>query len=256
MAKDQAKTLWIWPSGIFPRRLVYYLKVKSLSENDLDNLKLSLIPCFVDLQSQDLHLDSISGFEKRPQGYSLPVLRISGAKSSDKAEYVTQSSSILEYLEDLLPETEGFANLRGKNALQAAKIRDIVQLTNELLTWCNVNMRHSTAFSLLWSGMTKEQQSQQASKDAQTQVARLLEKLECWIETSGGISLVGAESPTIADVTVAAAKTSMEEIYGLDLFREFDSLDAWWSRYQASPWFVTRAEIEEVERDGFRILMR
>lgn len=246
-----SRTLWFWPSGIYPRRVVYYLRAKGLSASDLMNASITLIPCFVNLTSQDLSMESISGLEKRPSGFSLPVLR---TRYSSGECYIAESSSILEYLEDIFPASRGFANLRGEDYVQTAKIRDIVQLVNELLTWCNVHVRHSTEFSLLWSGMTKEQQSLMASGDARLQITKLLDRLQLWTEGNITNSLTGAKRPNLADVTVAAAKTSMEEIYGIQIFEGFPKLDAWWNQYSSSEWFVSRSEIDLIETGRLQIL--
>ncbi|OAG36054.1 hypothetical protein AYO21_09772 [Fonsecaea monophora] len=262
MARDQTasrsvRTLWVWPGGIFPRRVAYYVKAKSVTADHLNRLGLTLIPCTVDLKSQDLALDAIPGYEKRPKGFSLPVLRIQDLESSNHSKFIAQSSSILEYLEDLLPASDGHPSLRGDDAFQAARVRDIVQLINEVLTWCNVHVRHLTAFSLGWSGMTEEQQSPQAGEDAQVQYRRLLTTLQSWTNTcSKGVSLVGADRPTLADITAAAAKTSMEDLYGINLFDGFEGLEAWWTRYQSSPWFVIRDVIDQIEKDGFNLLLK
>jgi glutathione S-transferase len=252
VTQPSSKTLWIWPSGIFPRRVAYYLRVKGLSTADLDKENLRLIPCHINTTSQELNLEAISGYEKRPPGFSLPVLRII---DSEKEIFIAESSSILEYLEDLFPDLQGYNNLLGDDIIQKAKVRDIVQLTNELLTWCNVQVRHSTDFSLLWSGMTKEQQSVAAAEDAKFQIARVLKQLEAWIDDNGDVSLVRAALPTTTDVTVAAAKVSMEEIYGIRLFEGFNKLEAWWGRYEASPWFVTKSEMEDVENGNIVSLL-
>ena len=71
------KTLWIWPSGLFPCRLVYYFRAKHISLSVLNEHHVHLIP--IELTTSPPALQSMPKHEARPANSSLPIMRVEHA---------------------------------------------------------------------------------------------------------------------------------------------------------------------------------
>src|SRR5690242_11369062 len=108
IVKDNT-TIWIWPSGLFPRRLVYYFRAKGITLSALERHGIHLIA--VELASSPPALHSMAGFEARPANSSLPIMRIE--HGDGRTTWIRESLSIIDYLEDLFPASAGWTDVRG-----------------------------------------------------------------------------------------------------------------------------------------------
>src|SRR5690242_19169790 len=108
-APDTRTTIWIWPSGLFPRRLIYCFRAKNIDFSTLKNYNIHLIP--VALATDPPALEAMEGHEARPSDASIPIVRIVHADSSEV--WIRESLSILSYFEELFPSSNGWADLQG-----------------------------------------------------------------------------------------------------------------------------------------------
>ncbi|KAF2183477.1 hypothetical protein K469DRAFT_689942 [Zopfia rhizophila CBS 207.26] len=244
-------TLWLWPSGLYPRRLTYYFLSKSLPPSILSSHNIHLIPVILDPVKRGLF--SKPGYEERPTGSSLPILRIE--KEGKKPFHISESSSILEYFEELFSAKEGYQEMIGRTPEQRARTRDIVNLVNDAVTWSNVVTRHTDPKSLSWSGMTQEQWSESAATDAKKQVHKLFSKLETWVGEDvirkGCKSLSGeGMDVSLADMSLMAAIMYAEDMHKWDLVEEHGVLRVWCESAKKESWVMPLEEIYKLEREG------
>ncbi|KAM0282015.1 hypothetical protein ACHAQH_003221 [Verticillium albo-atrum] len=255
------KTLWLWPSGMFPRRVVYYLKAKSLPLSILRSPSnprgdLSIISLTLDQKAMAI-VPSKQGTEDRPPGCSLPVIRVDGTRTL----LVRQSATVLEYLEDCYPPADGYRDLTGGSTSMEtrATVRDMVQAMNEVAIGMSLHVRHSYESTLSWSGMTKEQQSSATGEEGRAQWTTQLAKLDSWaredVVDRGALSIAGVtDMPTLADFALISSVQYVQEVYGFDMLEGFEVLGIWYERFTASQWFVSRSEISLLESEGLDAL--
>ena len=245
-------TLWLWPTGLFPRRIMYYLRAKSLTSSILQAHNIRLIP----VVSANGARVSAPGYEDRPPNSMLPCLRIE--KMNAPPFFIHESGAILEWFEDIFGFEQGYKDLRGTDALQRARTRDILNLLTDAIVWTGVKIIHSDSSSLSWSGLTREQWSETAAKDAQNRVQYYLSRLEEWVTPAiqkGSKSLSGLEvEVTLADFAVMAMVQYQEENIGRDWIAGHKNLREWCERAKQEAWFVSREQLDEMERVGFEVL--
>ncbi|KAF2794268.1 hypothetical protein K505DRAFT_324905 [Melanomma pulvis-pyrius CBS 109.77] len=244
-------TLWIWPTGLFPRRLVYYLRAKRLPHSILATHNMTLIPATI---NPKIGLVSTGSHEERPAGTSLPFLRLQ--KPGEEPFYIYESMAIMEYFEDLFASEGGYPDLRGNTLEQRARTRDVLSLLADATFWQGLSLMHGDASTLSWSGMTADQMSATAAQDARARHYRLLSKLEKWvgdgIVKKGWRSISGeGVEVSLADLVLMTAIQYAEESYGQDWIEEHGALRVWCERAKGEAWFVEREELERCEKEGF-----
>jgi len=239
-------TLWLWPSGFFPRRIMYYLRAKRLPSSILSLHNINIIP----VAYTPAGLASKEGHEARPVGTTLPCLRIE--KPGQEPFLVYESMAIMEYFENLFG-CEAYPDLRGSTPEQRSRTSDILSLLQEAIVWHGVAYMHGDPATLLWSGM-KTPQSSSAFTDAKMRHHKLLSKLEDWvgygITTEGWRSLSGDTEVTLADIVLMAAVEFSEHWYARewkDWIAEHGILRIWCEKAKEQPWFVKSKELDEMD---------
>ncbi|KAH7081434.1 hypothetical protein BKA63DRAFT_599777 [Paraphoma chrysanthemicola] len=248
-------TIWLWPTGLFPRRIIYYLRAKHINTTLLQKHNITLVPVTL----SDNALVALDGHEARPADSSLPVMRV---KDGDRTEtWIRESSSIMEYLEEVFTHEgavgEGVSSVdsRGTSLHQRARTRDILSLLSDAIIWSTVAMIHSNPATTFWSGLTRADMSPATAAHAQKKFDALLSKLERWVERdvvvrkTNSLSGEGADV-TFADIALMAQVEYMHEMYGLDWVAEHGVLRVWWERAKGEEWVVKREALLEAERKG------
>jgi glutathione S-transferase len=240
-------TLWIWPTGLFPRRIIFYLRAKNLTLPILTAHNIHLIPVTL---TPSFQLLSLPAFEPRPQNTSLPVMRI---ESEDKTVlWIRESAAIIEYFEEVFSVGKGYRDLRGETVQQRARTSDGLSLLNDVMVWSTVGMVHSNRATLSWSGLDEEGMSGSAALHADGKVDILLKRLEGWIKENGEgcRSLSGkGGNVTILDVVVMSMEY-IREVYGEDGLGGNEVLKGWWERLRVAEWVVGKEELKKVEESG------
>ena len=242
--QDTKTTLWIWPSGLFPRRLIYYFRAKHITLSTLQAHNIYLIP--VQLTTSPPALRSMPGHEPRPADSLLPIMRIE--HDNERVTWVRESLSILEYFEELFPGSTSnkWKDLRGETAEQRAQTRDILSLLNDAMHWSLIKLIHSDPNTTFFSGLSMEEMSPSAAAHAGRKLDFYLGRLEEWIEGSGG---VGKEA-TLAGVVLLAQVEYHEMMYGADWIEGYDELREWVERMKKEEWYVRSEVLKSVEEDG------
>lgn len=117
---------------------------------------------------------------------------------------------------------------------------------------------HTHSFTLTWSGMNKEDQIETIGADAKKRWTLELTKLESWVRENvtekGTLGLVGTDTPTLADFTLAAPIDYFKEMYGINILEGLPVLATWFERYSSSQWYVGRDELGDIKKEGFATL--
>jgi glutathione S-transferase len=247
-------TLWLWPTGLFPRRVIYYLRAKNITLSLLRKQNISIIPVVLDMDGPAPDLVSRPGLEARPANTSLPVLRITYADGT--GFWIRETNAILEYFEEeVFSVANGYPDLRGSTIQQRARTRDVLSLLSGAIIWSSVELVHSDPKTISWSGLKQDEMSASAAVNARGKFDGLLSRLENWVQgdviSSGSKSLSGAgEGVTLADLCLMAQVEYMREMYGMDWVGEHGVLRVWCDRTKGEVWVVSRDLLREVEETG------
>jgi glutathione S-transferase len=246
-------TIWLWPTGLFPRRVLYYLRVKQITLSALHAHNIHLIP--VVLNPSASKLQSREGYEERPEGMSLPCMRIEHREGGERVEYVRESLAIVGFLEEVF-RGEGCGNIMGNTPSQRAHTTDIISLLSDATIWSSTALIHSDPNTLSWSGLSASNMSASAAADAQKRFHRLLSKLEEWVEkdiVKGGSQSLSGEGGgvTLADIVLMSSVSYAEDHYGKDWVEEHGVLRIWCERAKGCEWYVRAERLRECEERGW-----
>ncbi|KAJ4984250.1 hypothetical protein SVAN01_10291 [Stagonosporopsis vannaccii] len=240
-------TLWIWPSGLFPRRLVYYLRAKGITLSVLERHNIHLIP--VELTSSPPALYSMQGFEARPTNSTLPIMRVE--HPDGRMTWIRESLSIVDYLEELFPASAGWTDVRGDSAERRAQGRDILSLLGDAMQWSLIFLIHSDPKTTSFSGLKQEEMSASTAKHATDRLHFYLARLEQWVEADSG-----AMSLTLPGLILLAQVEYHEMMYGVDWLYGHQALKQWIDVMKTEAWFVSNKRLQAVERgEGWRMLL-
>ncbi len=242
-------TLWVWASGLFPRRIVYYLRAKGITTATLKHHNIHLIP--VEVNSTGLH--ALPDYEPRPPNRSLPSLRIQHENGTEF--WISETAAILEYFEDLFPSSKGHPDLTGNTMEQRARTRDILNLLAETNIWYVVWLINTVPATAAWSGISAEQMSATTGEHAGKKVHALLSRLEMWVEqdvvVDGVKSLTGKGlGVTLADVVLMAHVEYALMMYEIDAVAEHGVLRIWCERVKKEKWLIKSEDLKKVDQGG------
>jgi glutathione S-transferase len=236
-------TIWLWPTGLFPRRIIFFLRLARISRSTLSAHNITLIP----VSLTPTALVSLPGTEARPPSTTLPLMRI--AYPDGRTVWIRESGAILEYLDEVLCQGERRSLLGGK-AEDRARQRDAMSVLSDAMMWSQVALVHSEPKSTSWSGLKAEDMSPAAAAHASEKMRALLDKLERWIREDGkeGKGLLGEVG--MVDVVLMAHVEYLRDGYGVEWVQGHEGLVAWWERVRSEEWVVGKEVLGEVERTG------
>lgn len=250
-------TLWIWPTGFFPRRVLYYFYAKGISTSTLREHNIHLIPVTLELP---IGLIAMPGYETRPADSSLPTLRI---QYTDGREYwIKETMAILEYFEEVFPASEKYPSLLGSTIEQRARTRDIQSLLSETSHWNLISLMHSNNSIKFWAGVADDEKSPAAAANAQTRFHALLSRLETWVSAdilekqTKSLSGEGGDV-TLADIMLMAQIEYGEMMFGMDFVEEHGVLRIWYEKAKKEQWYVSTETLKSVEKgEGWESVLR
>lgn len=237
---NTSTTIWIWPSGLFPRRLIYYFRAKNITLSTLKEHNIQLIP--VALALNPPALEAMEGHEARPSDASLPILRTFQADGSEL--WIRESLSILEYFEELFPSSNGWADLRGDTPQRRAQTRDFLSLLNDAMHWSLVYLINSDSKTTFWSGLKEEDMSKRSAEHAKGKWQFYLDRLEQWLQDDAGRLI---ERTTIADFVLLAHVEYHEMMYDADWIQGRTALKKWVESIKAEAWYVESKYLTGIE---------
>jgi len=240
MPSHPRTTLWLWPTGLFPRRILYFLRIKNITTSILSSHNITIIPVTM---TPTYALESLPGFESRPGNTTLPVMRVGET-------WIYESLAIMEYLEELLGKDGGAAwDIRGDSALKKAHTRDVLSLLGDAVVWSGVAFIHSEASSTSWSGLTASQMSASAAAHADKKFRVLMARLEYGVSQRQGKRLSGGEQVTLADICLVSQVEYMTK-YGMQWLDGWDMLGKWYEGIKGEEWVLGKEVLEGVEGSG------
>ncbi|KAL0944830.1 uncharacterized protein CTRU02_202717 [Colletotrichum truncatum] len=250
-------TLYIWPQGFYPRRVVYYLIIKGLAtpagifqgKSATASLKLSLIAYNPDTKT----LDSIDVDDPKPADKTIPCMRIVDS-SKGTTHWIHESTAIPAYLEDAYTE---LPPLQSSDIVNRAIMGDIILAINAAQDDFSYYLRHASPIACKFSGLDEKDRDYRAALNAKAQMNKGLRKVQNWAAESlreSGWLTPGITTPGLADVCLAGWVRYIWLAYEFDVLEgeNLDGLREWWTRFQNLPWWKEMEEIEEVHPKDLR----
>ncbi|KAH6685770.1 hypothetical protein F5X68DRAFT_232748 [Plectosphaerella plurivora] len=247
---DTKLTLFLWPEGMFPKQIVYYLLEKRLltSITQLYEGKTTdprLVTKIITFENGGLKDKDPN--DPKPAGKSAPCLRITGPPGDDSSvQWIHESSAIRLFFEALYSEKP---RLISTDLLEAAKTNDMMNALQVATDDATYYIKNAASVTTFWSGLRDEERSLAVAKMAKKATQRGLGRFQEWaapnIKESGWLT-PGLKRPGIVDVTLAAWARYMELSYAFDLFEgdELQKLASWYGRFKTLGWW------EELEERG------
>ena len=245
-------TLWLWPQGLFPRRLSYYLLSKNLVSSPTDlytgkttdaNLTIKLIRYIKD---QGLIHDDPT--DQPPKGASTPCLRI--VQGNAKPVYIYESASILLYLDRLYTAAP---LLSPTEPLGQAQLDDRLAMLGCIMDHGMYHLKHAVPQTSSWSRLPPRDRSLTTAKHAKGSMVSSFVKFQTWCEDSlstTGYLTPGIEGPGVVDFALAAQRRYLELTYaGYNLFEdeELKVLRGWYEKFKGGcGWWDELEETEDV----------
>lgn len=261
-------TIWLWPTGLFPRRIIYYFRAKNINLSTLRAHNIDLIP--VSLDAASVTFTTKAGDEAPPAGASMPCMRIQylEGESSDPETmgYIHESNAMIAYLEEIFNGGNGNKwanrNIMGSTRSQRARTHDITSLLGDAMIYANVMLMHSDTRTLSWSGLAAEDMSAATAAHAQEKFDKLFSKLEGWINRDivekGMPSLSGKENEvTLADIVLMANVTYALDAFGTNYFdkEKHKVLAQWANRVSDAAWCVGSEALGKAEEAGWEAVL-
>ena len=194
--------LYYYPVAPNPTRVRTYIAEKGI------NLDFQLVDLRAGEQNSEEHLS------RNPMG-NLPVLDL------DDGSFLTESSAIIELLEELHPEPP----MLGTDAYSRARVRSLERITDVGVLICIGQIVHATNSPI---GLPPVPE---VAKRFQDSLPRFLQLLEDQI---GAAPFLTGDQPAVPDCTLHAA-LAFGAFFGVTLDDRFEKLHAWWHNFKQRP---------------------
>ncbi|KAF9880068.1 hypothetical protein CkaCkLH20_02022 [Colletotrichum karsti] len=257
MATLSKHTLFLWPKGFYPRRVVYYLLIKGLAtpsdilqgKTAIPSLRINLINYNVDTQK----LESVDVDDPKPSDKSTPCLRIVDA-GSNTTTWIHESTAIPAYFEDNFPE---FPALQSSDPVDKAVMGDIILAINAAQDDFSYYLRHASPIACRFAGLDDAERDHKAALNAKAQMNKCLLKMQKWAQDSlskTGWLTPGIDGPGLADVCLAGWIRYIWLAYEVDVIEGegLERLREWWGRFQKLPWWEEMEETGEIHPQSLR----
>ncbi|CAI0643223.1 unnamed protein product [Colletotrichum noveboracense] len=240
-------TLFLWPKGFYPRRIVYYLLLKGLATPDGimkgQSTSMSLKINIINYNSETNRLEPTDADDLKPADKSTPCLRIFDADKGT-TRWIHESTIIPAYLEDAYPD---FPPLQSRDIVDRAILGDIMAGINAAQDDFSYYLGHASPVACKYMGLDAADRSLKAALNAKAQIHKCLLKVQTWasgsLETTGWLT-PGIDTPGLADVCLAGWLRYIWLSYEYDVIEAegMDALRDWWVRFRKLRWW---AEVEE-----------
>ncbi|KAI0429897.1 hypothetical protein F5Y09DRAFT_331474 [Xylaria sp. FL1042] len=263
MPQNKQLTLFLWPQGLFPRRVSYWLLIKGLVSSPHDLLDGKTADPNLTIVRLSLSVGSTGsiGWKCNPENDPLPpnistsspCLRVRDPDTGGE-HWVRESSSILTYLEEVY-EDRG-PSLQAKDLLTIAVTHDLVDQINLSIIEGVTYVRHASPQFAAFSGIKEEERSRAAAKVGHQNMVKGFVKVAQWaadsLKTNGWLT-PGTEGPGLVDVNLAAPRRYLELVYGWNIFEkeELKPLAEWYERFRKMAWWAALEERPDVHPSEF-----
>lgn len=191
--------------GVFPRRITIYLREKGIEDIDL-------VP--IDLMTGEHR--SVDYLKINPAG-TIPALGL------DDGTTILQSTSIMEYLEEIYPQP----NMIGTTPRERAKTRDLMSMINDCYLY---QLNYLAQISPFFKDMLV--QSPEAADAFLFRYNRVISVLE---EVASDGPFLAGERVTMADCAFYSLVQYTEIVYGAKLPEQSKKLQAFYERFASRP---------------------
>lgn len=250
-------TLHLWPRGLYPRRVVYYLLIKGLAKpSDLLQGRTTVPTLSINIinyNKETQRLESVDVDDPRPAGKSTPCMRVVDSDTG-RTCWIHESTAIPAYLEDAYSD---LPPLQSQSIVERAIMGDIILAINAAQDDFSYYLRHASPVAAKHMALDDADRSRTSALNAKAHMNRCLSKVQKWAEESLGQSgwlTPGIETPGLADVCLAGWLRYIELAYELNVL-EGDGLDAlrsWWARFKTLPWWEEMEETGEIHPEDLR----
>lgn len=167
--------------------------------------------------------------------------------------WIRESLSILEYLEELIPATFGWADMRGEDAEQRAQTRDILGLLNDATHWSLIDLVNSEPKSTIWPGLREAAMSPGVAQHARNKLHFYLARLEQWLEAK---ETLNAKVTTLLDLALVAQVDYQKMMYDVDWLDGHQTLRLRVVSMKQKAWFVSNSELKAIEYNrGWEVIV-
>lgn len=247
-------TIWIWPTGLFPRRIIYYLRAQKITLSTLAAHNIRLVP--MTLSPTTHKIAAKEGYPALPDGMTIPCMHIASSGTPDKergeGQWVHESLSIIMHLEEVLKNDGAGTSILGSTPSQRAKTWDVVSTFSDVLGNYVTEIVHTEPSAKMWSGIQEGEVSAGAAAHAGRRKAFYMQRLEGWVKGDvagrGTTSLSGeGRDATLADLVVMAQVCYALDGYGVDWLQGCEVLKEWWGRAVQAGWWVDGERLKACE---------
>jgi glutathione S-transferase len=194
--------LYYFPYAPNPTKVRAYIAEKGIEiEQILVNIR-------TDEQKSETHL------QRNPTG-TLPVLEL------DNGDYLTESLTIIEYLEELYPNP----NMIGSNPLERANVREVERQVEHEILLRVIRIVHATNSPLGFPANPAV---------AETELNHLPDALKRINKLIGDQVFVMGSKVSIVDCTLFSA-LFFAELCELDISKEYSNLQRWYEDFKQRP---------------------
>lgn len=191
--------------GIYPRRIHVYLKEKGITDIEM------------------IELDVINAENRKPEYLAKNRTGTIPTLETDDGQTICQSTSILQYLEELYPTPDMY----GATPEAQARTNDLLSLINEVYNFAGIcTFYGSPLFE------QRRPPSDEIARAMRAEHDRVLEALETM---AGAGDYLGGDTPSIADITFFASEQFMRDLYKLKLPDSCKKLEAIYGRFLQRP---------------------
>ncbi|HAA55149.1 MAG TPA: glutathione S-transferase family protein [Myxococcales bacterium] len=191
--------------GPYPRRIHIYMK-----EKDIQDIEL-------------VDIDVVRGESRTPEFLAKNPLGTVPVLETDDGQFIRQSSSILQYLEQRYPTP----NMIGNTPEDVARTRDLLAVVNEAYSFAVICTFHASPLFV-----ERRDQKADAAQAFHFEYTRTLKLLEALV---GDGEYMGGSTPNIADIAFFASEQYMRSLYQLQLPTEQVKLEAIYQRFAQRP---------------------
>ncbi len=195
--------MYIFPEGPFPRRMLCYLKMKGITgieieERDIFDRAAMADPDFLRIT---------------PAG-TLPVL------VTDEGISITQSSAIMDYLEELYPDPP----MGGRDEQERRRLETQAQLINDVMAYRKISLSTTTPYLTYYQAIRAPEASLVTDRMDWSRCEQISLVM-------GNRRFLASDDPTIADIMLYTMLEYIRPVYDRFFPPHLHNLTEWYERF-------------------------
>lgn len=197
--------LYLFPEGPFPRRIICYLRMKGIEGIEIEEM---------DVFDREKMADP--AFLRITPAGTLPLL------VTDEGVSITQSSAIMDYLEELYPDPP----MGGRDEGERRRIETQAQLINDAMAYRKITLSTATPYLTPYQTIRMPEASL---------VSDWLDRSRCEQISlvMGSHPFLAGDVPTTADIMLYTMLEYIRPVYDRFFLPHLLNLTAWYARFGA-----------------------